>query len=99
MQFNKNLKCEDEIIVKQNIGMEKMTGILYISEKTMNKKFEIDLNFKFNVSFVYGADINDIELNEMYDGNQRAERKIKETNCLMKNEHKNLILNFIFEKE
>ena len=90
LQFNKNLKCEDEIIVKQNIGMDKMTGIIYIAEKTMKEKFEFDLNFKFNVSFSYGEDINDIELNEMSDGNQKSERKIKATNCLMKNENKDL---------
>ena len=97
LQFNKNLKCEDEIIVKQNIGMDKMTGIIYIAEKTMKEKFEFDLNFKFNVSFSYGEDINDIELNEMSDGNQKSERKIKATNCLMKNENKDLICHFIFE--
>ena len=97
LQFNKNLKCEDEIIVKQNIGMDKMTGIIYIAEKTMKEKFEFDLNFKFNVSFSYGADINDIELNEMSDGNQKSERKIKATNCLMENENKDLTCHFIFE--
>ena len=62
LQFNKNLRCDDEIIVKQNIGVEKMTGMIFITEKAMNEKFEIDLNFKFNVSFDYGADINEINI-------------------------------------
>ena len=97
LQFNKNLRCDDEITVKQNIGMEKMTGIVYITEKAMGEKFEIDLNFKFNASFSYGTDINAIEVEEMSDGNQRSEKKIKATNCLMKNENKDLTCHFIFE--
>ena len=97
LQFNKNLRCDDEITVKQNIGIEKMTGIVYISEKTMKEKFELDLKFKFNVSFVYGTDINDMEIEQMCDGNQRSEKKIKATNCLMKNENKDLTCHFIFE--
>ena len=97
LQFNKNLRCDDEITVKQNIGMDKMTGIVYISEKTMNEKFEIDLNFKFNVSFSYGADINDIELEQLSEGNQRSEKKIRATNCVMKNDNKDLTCHFIFE--
>ena len=97
LQFNKNLRCDDEIIVKQNIGLEKMTGIVFISEKTMGEKFEIDLNFKFNISFSYGTDINDIELEQISEGNQRFENRLKATNCLMKNENKDLLCHFIFE--
>ena len=66
--------------------MDKMTGIAYINEKTMYEKFEIDLNFKFNVSFTYGTDINDIELEQISEGNQKSEKKIKATSCIMKNE-------------
>ena len=39
-----NLKCPDEITVKQNIGLDKLTGILYISENTMSDKFEISID-------------------------------------------------------
>ena len=48
LQFNKNLKCEDEIIVKQNIGMEKMTGINqkqlsnYLNRRTIPRKKQSD---------------------------------------------------------
>ena len=55
--------------------MDKMTGIAYINEKTMYEKFEIDINFKFNVSFTYGTDINDIELEQISEGNQKSEKK------------------------
>ena len=97
LQFNKNLRCDDEITVKQNIGIDKMTGVVFLTEKTMNEKFEIDLNFKFNVSFSYGADINEIELEEITESNQKSDKKIKTTNCLMKNDNKDLICHFIFE--
>jgi len=97
LQFNKNLRCDDEIIVKQNIGVEKMTGMIFITEKAMNEKFEIDLNFKFNVSFDYGADINEIELEEITESNQKSDKKIKTSNCLMKNNNKDLKCHFIFE--
>ncbi len=97
LQFNKNLRCDDEIIVKQNIGLDKMTGIVYINEKTMYEKFEIDLNFKFNVSFSYGADIDEIELEQISEGNQRSEKKIKATSCLMQNDNRDLKCHFIFE--
>ena len=97
MQFNKNLKCDDEIIVKQNIGLEKMTGMIYINEKTMYEKFEFDLNFKFNVSFNYGTDIDQIELEQVSEGNQRSDKKIQATTCLMQNDNKDLICHFIFE--
>ena len=98
LQFNKNLRCDDEITVKQNIGLDKMTGIIFISEKTMEEKFELDINFKFNVSFIYGADINDIELEEITENNQKSDIKIKTTNCLMNNENKDIKCHFIFEK-
>ena len=97
LQFNKNLRCDDEITVKQNIGMDKMTGIAYINEKTMYEKFEIDLNFKFNVSFTYGTDINDIELEQISEGNQKSVKKIKATSCIMKNDNKDISCHFIFE--
>ena len=97
LQFNKNLRCDDEIIVKQNIGLNKMTGIVYINEKTMYEKFEIDLNFKFNISINYGTDIDEIELEQISEGNQRYDKKIKATRCLMKNENKDLTCRFIFE--
>ena len=97
LQFNKNLKCDDEIIVKQNIGLEKMTGMIYINEKTMYEKFEFDLNFKFNVSFNYGTDIDQIELEQVSEGNQRSDKKIQATTCLMQNDNKDLICHFIFE--
>ena len=74
-----------------------MTGIAYINEKTMYEKFEIDLNFKFNVSFTYGTDINDIELEQISEGNQKSEKKIKATSCIMKNDNKDISCHFIFE--
>ena len=57
LQYNKNLRCPDEIIVKQNIGLDKITGIIFINEFSMIEKFEISINMKFNQSFIYGEDI------------------------------------------
>ena len=98
LQFNKNLKCPDEITVKQNIGIVKLTGIVYISENSMEKNFEIPIHMKFNQSFTYGEDINNIQLEQKSENNENSEIIIKASNCLTKNENKDLICKFIFEK-
>ena len=97
LQFNKNLKCPDEITVKQNIGIIKLTGIVYISENTMEKTFEIPINMKFNQSFTYGEDINNIQLEQKSENNEKSEIIIKASNCIIKNENKDLMCKFIFE--
>ena len=97
LQFNKNLKCPDEITVKQNIGLDKLTGIVFISEKSMNEKFEISINMKFNQSFIYGEDINNIQLEQKSDNNQKSNVITKASSCIMKNENKDLSCQFIFE--
>ena len=97
LQFNKNLRCPDEITVKQNIGLDKLTGIVFINEKTMDEKFEIDINMKFNQSFVYGEDISNIQLEQKSENNEKSKVIIKATSCLMKNENKDLSCHFIFE--
>ena len=97
LQFNKNLRCPDEITVKQNIGLDKLTGIVFINEKTMNEKFELDINMKFNQSFVYGEDISNIQLEQKSENNEKSKVIIKATSCLMKNENKDLSCHFIFE--
>ena len=97
LQFNKNLKCPDEITVKQNIGLVKLTGIVYISENTMSEKFEISIDMKFNQSFIYGEDINNIQLEQKSLDEEISDVKIKATSCIMKNENKDLSCKFIFE--
>ena len=97
LQFNKNLRCPDEITVKQNIGLDKLTGIVFIHEKTMYEKFEIDINMKFNQSFVYGEDINNIQIEQKSDNNEKSDVILKASSCIMKNENKDLSCHFIFE--
>ena len=97
LQFNKNIKCPDEITVKQNIGLDKLTGIVFISEKSMNEKFEISINMKFNQSFTYGEDINNMQLEQKSDNNQKSDIITKASSCIMKNENKDLSCQFIFE--
>ena len=97
LQFNKNLKCPDEITVKQNIGIDKLTGIVYINENTMEKKFEIPINMKFNQSFTYGEDINNIQLEQKSENNEKSEIIIQASSCITSNENKDLSCKFIFE--
>lgn len=97
LQFNKNLRCPDEITVKQNIGLDKLTGIVFINEKTMYEKFEIDINMKYNQSFVYGEDINNIQIEQKSDNNEKSDVILKASSCIMKNENKDLSCHFIFE--
>ena len=97
LQFNKNLRCPDEITVKQNIGLDKLTGIIFINEKTMYEKFEIDINMKYNQSFVYGEDINNIQIEQKSDNNEKSDVILKASSCIMKNENKDLSCHFIFE--
>ena len=97
LQFNKNLKCPDEITVKQNIGLSKMTGTVFINEITMSQRFEISINMKFNQSFTYGEDINNIQLEQKSENNEKSEILISATSCVMKNENKDLTCQFIFE--
>ena len=97
LQFNKNIKCPDEITVKQNIGLDKLTGIVFINEKSMNEKFEISINMKFNQSFTYGEDINNMQLEQKSDNNQKSDIITKASSCIMKNENKDLSCQFIFE--
>ena len=97
LQFNKNIKCPDEITVKQNIGLDKLTGIVFISEKSMNEKFEISINMKFNQSFTYGEDINNMQLEQKSDNNQKSDIITKASSCIMKNENKDLSCQFVFE--
>ena len=97
LQFNKNIKCPDEITVKQNIGLYKMTGIVYINDITMSQRFEITINMMFNQSFVYGEDINNIQLEQQSESNEKSEVLVKSSSCVMKNENKELACKFIFE--
>ena len=97
LQFNKNIKCPDEIIVKQNIGLYKMTGIVYINDITMSQRFEITINMMFNQSFVYGEDINNIQLEQQSESNEKSEVLVKSSSCVMKNDNKDLSCKFIFE--
>ena len=97
LQFNKNLRCPDEITVKQNIGLDKLTGIVFINEKTMYEKFELDINMKYNQSFVYGEDINNIQIEQKSDNNEKSDVILKASSCIMKNENKDLSCHFIFE--
>ena len=98
LQFNKNLRCPDEITVKQNIGLDKMTGIIFIYESSMNEQFEISISMKFNQSFTYGEDINNIQLEQKSEDNEKSDILIKASSCLMKNENKDITCQFIFEK-
>ena len=97
LQFNKNIKCPDEITVKQNIGLYKMTGIVYINDITMSQRFEITINMMFNQSFVYGEDINNIQLEQQSESNEKSEVLVKSSSCIMKNDNKDLSCKFIFE--
>ena len=97
LQFNKNLRCPDEITVKQNIGLDKITGIIFINEFSMSEKFEISINMKFNQSFIYGEDINNIQLEQKSENNEKSDIIIKASTCIMKNENKDLSCQFIFE--
>ena len=97
LQFNKNLRCPDEITVKKNIGVEKLTGIIFINELSMNEKFEISINMKFNQSFIYGEDINNIKLEQKSENNENSNIVIKASSCIMTNENKDLSCKFIFE--
>ena len=63
----------------------------------MEKKFEIPINMKFNQSFTYGEDINDIQLEQKSENNEKSEIIIKASNCIAKNENKDLTCKFIFE--
>ena len=36
----------------------------------MNEKFEISINMKFNQSFIYGEDINNIQLEQKSENNE-----------------------------
>ena len=63
----------------------------------MEKKFEIPINMKFNQSFTYGEDINDIQLKQKSENNEKSEIIIKASNCIAKNENKDLTCKFIFE--
>lgn len=96
LQFNKNLQCPDVIIVKKNIGVEKMTSSLYITENTMESTFEFDININFNESFIYGEDIKEISLiQKTANETQSNDKRIKSTNCLISNEDKDLKCHFI----
>ena len=97
LQFNKNIKCPDEITVKKNIGIEKLTGTIFINEKTMNERFEIKIDMKFNESFSYGEDINQIQLEQKSSNNEKSDVKINASSCTMKNDNKDLTCHFIFE--
>ena len=97
LQFNKNIKCPDEITVKKNIGIDKLTGTIFINEKTMNERFEINIDMKFNESFSYGEDINNIQLEQKSSSNEKSDVKINASSCIMKNDNKDLTCHFIFE--
>ncbi len=97
LQFNKNLKCPDEITVKKNIGLDKLTGTIFLTENTMSERFEIKIDMKFNESFSYGEDIGNIHLEQKSGSNEKSDIIIKATSCIMKNENKDLTCHFIFE--
>ena len=95
--FNKNLKCPDEITVKKNIGIDKLTGIVFINEYTMSENFEISIDMIFNQSFIYGEDISNIQLEQKSVDNEISDIRINATSCIMKNDNKDLSCKFIFE--
>lgn len=96
LQFNKNLKCPDVVIVKKNIGLEKMTSSLYITEKTMQETFEFDIGLKFNETFSYGEDISDISIiQKTTNETQTDDKKIKASSCIISNDDKDLKCHFI----
>ena len=95
--FNKNLKCPDEITVKKNIGIDKLTGIVFINEYTMSENFEISIDMIFNQSFIYGEDISNIQLEQKSVDNEISDIRINSTSCIMKNDNKDLSCKFIFE--
>ena len=64
----------------------------------MNEQFEISINMKFNHSFVYGEDINNIQIEQKSDNNEKSDVILKASSCIMKNENKDLSCQFIFEK-
>ncbi len=97
LQFNKNLKCPDEITVKKNIGIDKLTGIVFINEYTMSENFEISIDMIFNQSFIYGEDISNIQLEQKSVDNEISDIRINATSCLMKNDNKDLSCKFLFE--
>jgi hypothetical protein len=97
LQFNKNLRCPDEITVKKNIGIDKLTGTIFLTESAMNEKFEIKIDMKFNQSFTYGEDISNIHLEQKSTSNQKSEVIVNATSCIMKNENKDLTCHFLFE--
>ena len=97
LQFNKNLKCPDEITVKKNIGIDKLTGIVFINEYTMSENFEISIDMIFNQSFIYGEDISNIQLEQKSVDNEISDIRINATSCIMKNDNKDLSCKFIFE--
>jgi hypothetical protein len=51
----------------------------------------------FNQSFVYGEDINNIQLEQQSESNEKSEVLVKSSSCVMKNDNKDLSCKFIFE--
>ena len=52
---------------------------------------------KFNQSFTYGEDINNIQLEQKSENNEKSQIIIQASNCITTNENKDLSCKFIFE--
>lgn len=90
--FNKNLICPDNniIIAKKIIGLTKITGSLYLTEKYLiseDEKIDFNIDMEFNETFIYGEDIKNIYLVQKSNNNERSEELIQPTNCITSNKN------------